>query len=104
MVLGTCGTVAGIGAGMIRVGIVIGVDVGIWGSGRRGVVWVAFAPEAGEEEGVAGAEVVGADAGALETGDSCCYHVADATHFFRAGDGEESSLLLREGVRVGRGW
>jgi hypothetical protein len=61
--------------------------------GRAGVqIRVAFAPEAGQEEGVARAEVVGADAGALEAVNGFGDHVAHATRFFDAGDAEEAGL------------
>ena len=65
--------------------------------GRRAAVQVggvAFAPEAGEEEGVAGAKVVSADAGALQAVDGFVDHVADAAGLFGAGDAEEACLFV----------
>jgi hypothetical protein len=63
------------------------------GRGRARVrVGVALAPEAGQQEGVARAEVVGADAGALEAVDGFGDHFAHAAGFFGAGDAEEAGL------------
>ena len=74
--------------GIIDVG---GVYSGCWRAGVQ--IWVAFAPETGEEKGIARTEVVGADAGALEAVDDFVDHVAHATGFFGTGDAEEASLL-----------
>jgi len=73
--------------GRDHIGAVIGID-GLYAGCRRArmQVRVAFAPEAGEEEGVTRAEVMGADAGALKTVDGFIDHLAHAAGFFRAGD------------------
>lgn len=79
-------------SGISGVGRVVAIVVS--GSRRARVqIWIVpFAPEAGQEKGIARAEVVGADAGALEAAGSFGDHFADAASFFCAGDAEKASL------------